>query len=122
MSDESIAHTIRDILKQCNSTVISIGHTEGHFLSSKQFAVLEECADTLENLESVAGVDTPTTSAITQASSEEDGFRARNRLHYLNTHLLVNAFSFVLRGMRTTPALVGSTLKLMTMETQVLIC
>lgn len=77
MSDESIAHTIRNILKQCNSTVISIGHTEGHFLSSKQFAVLEECADTLENLESVAGVDTPTTSAITQASSEENGFRAR---------------------------------------------
>jgi len=77
MSDESIAHTIRNILTQCNSTVISIGHTEGHFLSSKQFAVLEECADTLESLESVAGVHTPTSSAITQASSEEDGFRAR---------------------------------------------
>lgn len=77
MSDESIAHTIRNILKQCNSTTIAIGHTEGHFLSSKQFAVLEECADSLENFESVAGIDTPTTSAITQASSEEDGFRAR---------------------------------------------
>lgn len=77
MSDESIAHTIRNILRQCNSTTISIGHTEGHFLSSKQFAVLEECADTLESLESVAGIDTPTSSAITQASTEEDGVRAR---------------------------------------------
>lgn len=77
MSDESIAHTIRNILSQCNSTTISIGHTEGHFLSSKQFAVLEECADTLENLESVAGIDTPVSSAITQASTEEDGIRAR---------------------------------------------
>jgi len=77
MSDNSIAHTIRNILAQCNSTTISIGHTEGHFLSSKQFAVLEECADTLESLESVAGVDTPSSSAITQASTEEDGVRSR---------------------------------------------
>lgn len=77
MSNESIAHTIRNILEQCNSTTISIGHTEGHFLSSKQFAVLEECADTLESLESVAGIDTPSSSAITQATTEEDGIRAR---------------------------------------------
>jgi len=77
MSSESIAHTIRNILEQCNSTTISIGHTEGHFLSSKQFAVLEECADTLESLESVAGIDTPSSSAITQASTEEDGVRSR---------------------------------------------
>lgn len=77
MSSESIAHTIRNILEQCNATTISIGHTEGHFLSSKQFAVLEECADTLESLESVAGIDTPSSSAITQASTEEDGVRSR---------------------------------------------
>lgn len=77
MSNESIAHTIRNILEQCNSTTISIGHTEGHFLSSRQFAVLDECADTLESLESVAGVDTPSTSSITQASTEEDGVRSR---------------------------------------------
>jgi hypothetical protein len=77
MSDESIAHTIRNILAQCNSTVITIGQVEGHYLSSRQFAVLEECADTLENLETIAGIDTPTSSQITAASSEEDGIRAR---------------------------------------------
>lgn len=77
MSDESVAHIIRNILKQCDSTTISIGHTEGHFLSSRQFALLHKCADALEDLESVAGVNTPTTSIITQAPSEEDGVRAR---------------------------------------------
>lgn len=73
----SVAHTIRNILQQVNSTTISIGHSEGHFISTRQVAVLEDCADSLEHLESVAGIDTPTTSQITQATTEEDGVRAR---------------------------------------------
>lgn len=77
MSDNSIAHTIRNILTQCNSTTVNIGHLEGHFISSKQIAVLEECADTLESLEVDRDINTPSTSEVTAASTEEDGVRAR---------------------------------------------
>lgn len=77
MSQESIAHTIRNILAQCNNTSISIGHTEGHYISTRQVAVLEECADLLEELKSVAGIDTPATSVVTEHQSEESSFRAR---------------------------------------------
>jgi hypothetical protein len=76
-TESSIANTIRNIIQQFNSTTITIGHYEGHFISTAQAAVLESCADSLEHLESVAGIDTPTTSQITAASNEEDGVRAR---------------------------------------------
>lgn len=76
-TESRIANTIRNILKQVNSTTISAGKLEGHFVSTAQVAVLEECADTLENLESVAGVNTPTSSQVTRAASEEDAIRTR---------------------------------------------
>lgn len=62
MSDEGLAHTIRNILEQCNSTTIKIGNTEGHFISQKQLAVLEECADSLEGGVTISGLDTPESS------------------------------------------------------------
>jgi len=77
MTENSTINIIKNILAQCNSTVISIGHTEGHFLSSKQLVVLKECVDDLTDLESVADIDTPSSSQITEASTEEDAVRAR---------------------------------------------
>jgi hypothetical protein len=75
MSETSIAHVIQNILEQCDRTVISIGPVEGHFLSTKQFAVLEECVDDLLKLGQE--LDTPSSSAVTQPSSEEGAVRAR---------------------------------------------
>jgi len=76
MSD-GIAHIIQNILKQCSTTTISIGHTEGHFLSAKQLTILAECADSLEALESAIGINTPTSSAQGQNPTEEHVIRAR---------------------------------------------
>lgn len=75
-AESSEANIIRNILQQVNGTIVSIGHFEGHAISSAQVAVLEGVADRLEQLEEIAAVDTPSSSQITQATTEEDGTRA----------------------------------------------
>lgn len=77
-ANDAIANTIRNIIAQINhNSSIRLDHFEGRFISERQIAVLEECCDQLEQLESVAGIDTPTSSQITAASSAEDGIVAR---------------------------------------------
>jgi len=76
-AEGNISNKIRSILHQVNSTVISIGNHDGHFISTAQLAVLEECADDLDKFESTVGVNTPTTSEAAQDCTEEGAVRVR---------------------------------------------
>jgi hypothetical protein len=73
----SISNQIRNILAQVNNTTVSIGRQEGHYISSAQVAVLSACADKLESLETLPVIDTPSSSIVVPASSEEDVIRAQ---------------------------------------------
>jgi len=77
MSDEGLANTIRNILAQCNSTTIKIAKTEGHFISEKQLAVLEEVADSLEGGVTISGLDTPESSISVPVSTGTDTLQAK---------------------------------------------
>jgi len=76
MSHGNITHTIVNILDQCDLTTISIGHAEGHFISTKQVAVLRECAASLESADDVT-VDTPATTQVSASTSLEDQVKGR---------------------------------------------
>lgn len=76
-AQSSQANIIRNILQQVNGTIINIGHIEGHYISIAQVAVLEEVADHLEQLEEVSAIDTPSSSQVTEAATEEDGVRVK---------------------------------------------
>jgi len=76
MSQDSIAHTILNILEQCNSTTISIGQAEGHFISSKQLVVLRECAESLETFDTCS-IDTPTSTIATASTPLEVQVKGR---------------------------------------------
>lgn len=73
----SISNQIRNILFQVNSTTVSIGRHEGHYISAAQVSVLSDCADKLHKIELFSVVDTPSSSVVFPASSEEDAIRAQ---------------------------------------------
>jgi len=77
MASESIANKISNILTQCDSTTISIGHTEGHFLSSKQLSVLQGCVESLRELDLAKAVSAPTFVIDDPSAAAESEIRAR---------------------------------------------
>lgn len=70
MSTAGIANKIQNVLTQCDTTVINIGQIDGHFLSSKQFAVLEECVRELSVIKSQTASASSSTSAATLPNDE----------------------------------------------------
>lgn len=71
MSNESISHVILNILEQVQTTTISIGSTEGHFLSQKQFSVLQDCAQKLAGSALPARTSTPDSGSSSASDDTE---------------------------------------------------
>lgn len=70
-SDKAIAHQLLNVIKQVRTTKIEIGHTEGHFVSEKQLAVIENCAESLD-ADCSSTLDTPFSSEYAESFIEEE--------------------------------------------------